>query len=157
MKIKNLLSFDNLLQFIKFGIVGVSNTAISYGTEMLMYYCVLNKANLSDTVKIILVTAVAFVLSVCNSYFWNNRYVFKSAEKRTMKEHAVAFFKMTACYAFTGLLLSPVIKIALTNKGIPFWIASLLTLIISVPLNYLLNKFWTFSNKRNKSCSEENQ
>ena len=27
-----------LLQFVKFGLVGVSNTAISYGIEMLCFY-----------------------------------------------------------------------------------------------------------------------
>ena len=37
-KIKQLLQNEKLatlIQFIKFGLVGVSNTAISYGTEML--------------------------------------------------------------------------------------------------------------------------
>ena len=40
-KIKALLQnekLSSLIQFIKFGLVGVSNTAISYGIEMLCYY-----------------------------------------------------------------------------------------------------------------------
>lgn len=34
-----------LLQFVKFGLVGVSNTAISYGIEMLCYYVLFAKIN----------------------------------------------------------------------------------------------------------------
>ena len=40
-KIKAILQSEKLaplIQFIKFGLVGVSNTAISYGVEMLCYY-----------------------------------------------------------------------------------------------------------------------
>ena len=62
-------------QFIKFGLVGVSNTLISYGIDMLGYYVVfkntafsgiidsLNTIGIkatSDSVKVVIVTAIAF-------------------------------------------------------------------------------------------------
>lgn len=151
--------FAPLIQFIKFGIVGASNTAISYGIEMLGYYFVfkdtkfpeaislLNRLGISATdqqVKVFVVTAIAFIVSVANSYFWNHRYVFKSEGKKTAKQHLVALLKMAGCYALTGLILSPVIKIMLSNSGMAYWLASICSLIIGVPLNYLLNKIWAF-------------
>ena len=60
-----------LVQFVKFGLVGVSNTAISYAIEMLGYYVVFARVNWPERVRIAVVTAIAFVVSVLNSYYWN--------------------------------------------------------------------------------------
>ncbi len=109
-KIKALLQnekLSSLIQFIKFGLVGVSNTAISYGIEMLCYYVlfkntkfigILNLLALlgistdGNNVKIVITTIIAFVVSVSNSYFWNNRYVFGSG-KKSFSEHFKTYFK----------------------------------------------------------------
>lgn len=152
-KIKALLQnekLSSLIQFIKFGLVGVSNTAISYGIEMLCYYVlfkntkfigILNLLALlgistdGNNVKIVITTIIAFVVSVSNSYFWNNRYVFGSG-KKSFSEHFKTYFKTFACYGITGLILSPIIKILLTKISVPFFIASLGALVITIPLNF---------------------
>lgn len=154
-----------LVQFVKFGLVGVSNTAISYGIDMLGYYVLFKNSTFAgvvsllqklgiaasgEQVKVVVVTAIAFIVSVANSYFWNNRYVFTSKSKRTARQHVGAFLRMTACYALTGLILSPALKLMLSGKGLPYWMASLLSMIIVIPLNFLLNKFWAFGSKKDK-------
>ncbi len=133
-----------LVQFVKFGLVGVSNTAISYGIEMLGYYVVFARVNWPDRVRIAVVTAIAFAVSVLNSYYWNNRYVFKDAERKTFRDHLKALLKMAACYALTGLVLAPLLKVWIHERGVAYWVASLLTLVVTVPLNFLLNKLWAF-------------
>ena len=61
-----------IIEFIKFGIVGVSNTVIS----LLIYYILVYfkfhylSANIS-----------AWIISVYNAFYWNQRYVFKSDNK----------------------------------------------------------------------------
>ena len=80
-----------LVQFIKFGLVGVSNTLISYVVEMLGYYVLfvhmsfagivsllgtLGIAATGEQMRVIVVTLLSFVISVTNSYYWNSRYVF---------------------------------------------------------------------------------
>lgn len=133
-----------LLQFVKFGIVGVSNTAISYGIEMLCYYVLFVNVPWSESVRILATSVLAFVVSVTNSYYWNNRYVFGSGTKKTVRQHLTAYLKTVACYGVTGLLLAPAIKVYVTAIGVPYWLSSLGALVVTIPLNFILNKFWAF-------------
>ncbi len=133
-----------LLQFVKFGIVGVSNTAISYGIEMLCYYVLFVNVPWSESVRILATSVLAFVVSVTNSYYWNNRYVFGSGTKKTVRQHLTAYLKTVACYGVTGLLLAPAIKVYVTALGVPYWLSSLGALVVTIPLNFILNKFWAF-------------
>lgn len=157
--------FAPLLQFIKFGLVGVSNTLISYGIEMLCYYVLFVSAEFSGTVallsrlgisatgeqvKVVVVTLLAFIISVTNSYYWNNRYVFRSGEKKDFAQHLKAYLKTVACYAITGVVLAPMLKLWLVEGGMPFWAASLLSLLVTIPLNFVMNKFWAFRQKNTK-------
>jgi putative flippase GtrA len=137
-----------LVQFVKFGLVGVSNTAISYGIEMLGYYVILARTNWLERLRIVVVTTAAFMVSVLNSYYWNNRYVFRDAERKTIRDHLKALMKMAACYALTGLLLAPVLKVWIHERGAAYWLASLLTLVVTVPLNFALNKLWAFRRRK---------
>lgn len=132
-----------LVQFIKFGMVGVSNTAISYAIEMLCYY-VLFVNTQAENVKIFITSLLAFAVSVTNSYYWNNKHVFSSGEKKTLAQHLRIYLKTAACYAITGLLLSPWGKSQLVAREVPYWLATLLMLVITIPLNFLMNKFWAF-------------
>ena len=132
------------LQFIKFGLVGASNTAISYAIELLFYYVVLTDPAMPDNLRVIITSVVQFVVSVTNSYIWNNRFVFKSGEKKGWAAHLRAYLKTVICYGLTGLVVSPALKVFLVDSGVPFYLASPATLIVSIPLNFLLNKFWAF-------------
>ena len=59
---------EKILQFVKFGIVGVSNTLISYIVYVILvtWGCHYLAASL-----------LGFLISVINAFYWNNRYVFK--------------------------------------------------------------------------------
>lgn len=133
-------------QFLKFGLVGVSNTVISYTIEMLCYYVLFDRFSWPDQARIIAVSALAFIVSTANSYYWNSRYVFDTGEK-TLCTHVISYIKMAGCYAITGLIFAPLIKIYISGLGIPYWIVSIGTLIITVPLNFVLNKVWAFRKK----------
>lgn len=138
------------MQFIKFGLVGVSNTAINYGIEMLGYYVLFANWAGSERLKIIIVTILGFIVSIINSYYWNNRYVFSDSQRTNKTDHIFAFLKMSACYAATGLLLAPVLKIWIHEAGVAYWLASLLTLFVTVPLNFIINKLWAFRKRGKK-------
>lgn len=155
-KKKRLLSwlensrFASLLQFVKFGLVGLSNTAISYTFEMLGYYIAFAHVNWPESVRVVVVTAIAFFVSVTNSYYWNNRYVFTSKDCRTLADHVHAYIRTVLCYGTTGLVFSPLIKLWLVRLGIAYWMAALGSLVVSIPLNFVLNKYWAFNSKKSK-------
>lgn len=132
-----------LVQFIKFGMVGVSNTAISYAIEMLCYY-VLFVNTWTEGVKIFVTSLLSFLVSTINSYYWNSKHVFTSGEKKTLAQHLLTYLKTAACYALTGLILSPWAKAQLVARDVPFWLATLMVLVITIPLNFLMNKLWAF-------------
>lgn len=147
MKLSELLRdprLSALIQFIKFGIVGLSNTAISYGVDMLCYYVLLVPVPWPENAKIMVSAVVAFVISVTNSYYWNNRYVFGSQERKTVPQHLRAYLRTVLCYGLTGLLLAPALKLWLSGQGVRYWLSSIACLVITIPLNFVLNKFWAF-------------
>lgn len=138
---------DNILQFIKFGIVGASNTVVSYILNVAVLFLM---EPLNVTWDFVAGNLVAFVLSVLWSFYWNNRFVFtvKEGEARSI---FTALLKAYISYGFTGIILNNILSwIWIHAIGISKFIAPLINLIISVPLNFVINKFWTFKSKKSK-------
>ena len=137
-----------LIQFIKFGIVGLSNTIISYSVYAALTYI---------GVYYVAANVIAFVVSVLNSFFWNNKYVFKKtdSEKRNPWWTLVKTF---LAYAITGLVLVNVLLVLFVEKwGISKYIAPIITLVVTIPLNFVINKFWSFRTKEIESSEEESE
>lgn len=133
--------WDALMQFFKFGIVGLSNTIISYVVYLIGVFFGLHY---------LLASILGFVISILNSFYWNNQYVFKTNanEKRSLIS---SFCKTFLAYAGTGLVLNNILLIIQVdilhcNKTI----APLINLIITIPLNFVLNKFWAFKTKKDE-------
>jgi putative flippase GtrA len=138
------------MQFIKFGIVGLSNTAISYIIYSVLVYLRLHY---------LIASIIAFFISVLNSFFWNNKYVFKqeAGQKRNIAKSLV---KTYVSYAFTGLFLQNILLFVFIELfEISKYIAPLLGLIITIPLNFVLNKLWAFQSVKHGEDrqDEENQ
>ena len=140
-KVPEEKTVDGLVQFIKFGIVGASNTAVSYGLNILVLR-ILQPYNLSW--DYVVGNVVAFLLSVLWSFYWNNRYVFVQKEG----EHRSAWrtlLKTYAAYGFTGILLTNILSYFWIDVlEISKYIAPLINMVISIPLNYFINKVWAF-------------
>ena len=121
---------DAFCQFLKFGLVGVSNTLIA----LVIYYAVLFLYN-----NYMLANFLSWVISVLNAFYWNNRYVFKNNQdwKKTLA-------KTYLSYGATLIISMSLLYLQIDCIGISDRIAPLLTLLITVPVNFLLNKLWTF-------------
>ena len=134
---------DTLMQFIKFGIVGLSNTVISYA----IYVGVLllfQKNKMIPTIDYLVAQVIAFILSVLWSFYWNNKYVFqkKDDEERNLLQSLI---KTYISYAFTGLFLNSILSLLWVEiVHIPKMVAPIINLLVSVPINFLMNKFWAF-------------
>ena len=138
--------WETLTQVVKFGIVGLSNTVISY----LIYVSaliILEKNNIFPTIDYLIAQFLGFVLSVLWSFYWNNKYVF-SQDEQSERNLLHALFKTYISYAFTGLFLSSVLSALWVEVfHISKLIAPIINLVVSVPLNFVLNKFWAFKKK----------
>ena len=141
-KIKSLISKNNTFtQFIKFGIVGASNTIISYVVYVIVLLALKDKHYSWDYLA---GNVISFVISVAWSFYWNNKLVFtkKEGEVRVWWK---ALLKTYASYAFSGLILSNILSwIWIDVLGISSYIAPLINLVVTIPINFLMNKFWAF-------------
>ena len=135
------IQWDCLLQFMKFAIVGVSNTLISYLVNILVLFSL---KSLNVSWDYLVGNIVAFALSVLWSFYWNNRFVFVAEEGQERYVWKI-LVRMYISYGFTGIILNNVLSwIWISRLEISKYIAPLFNLIISVPINFVLNKMWAF-------------
>ena len=143
------IQWENLLQFIKFGIVGLSNTLISY-LLYLISLIVFQKLGILENIDYLVAQVIAFILSVLWSFYWNNKYVF-GTEENEERNLVKALIKTYVSYAFTGLFLNSILSLLWVE--VLHWsklIAPVINLLVSVPLNFIINKFWAFKGNKKK-------
>lgn len=143
--VKKVLDCEPLMQVIKFGIVGFSNTVISYVIYLLVLWAM---KPLGWRFDYVVGYVVAFILSVLWSFFWNSKYVFKSAENET-RVWWKALLKTYVSYAFSGLFLDTLLGMLLVELlHVPKEISPIICLLVTVPVNFVLTKFWAFKGKK---------
>lgn len=134
-----------LYQFVKFGIVGTSNTLIAYAVYSICVFV---------GIHYIVANAIAFLVSVLNAYFWSDRYIFKKEEGET-RNVKMTILRTYIAYGSTGLILGSILlTIYVDIFMISEYIAQLFVLIFTIPLNFIINKFWSFKTKKE---NEENK
>ncbi len=137
---------ESFFQFVKFGIIGLSNTIVSY-VVYLGVLLLLQKLQLFTKVDYLIANAFGFVISVLWSFYWNRKFVFRAEEGKEIPV-LQSLLKTFISYAFTGLFLNSVLSILwIEVLGVSKMVAPIVNLIISVPLNFLMNKFWAFRSK----------
>lgn len=157
------------IQFLKFGLVGISNTLVSG-----VIYFLMNELWFPG--KWFAASLVSWGISVLNAYLWQNIFVFKEDETKKHRVWWQTLFKTYMSYAFTGLFLNnillwlwtDVIDIAQFCVNIIQFFANIhigflgnpetfssnmgwfINMIISIPLNFIINKFWAYRQKEKK-------
>ena len=132
--------FLKFRQFIMFGIVGASNTAISMATFYSLNW-IFDKNQLVSIAFLPsyqIANLASFILSSLNGYFWSSRFVFNKGRGQA------SFVKFYISYIFTYFLGSFQLFLYVEKFGIVKNIAFLIGLCITIPINFLLNKYWTF-------------
>ena len=124
-------------EFLQFGLVGVSNTIISY----LLYVVTLLLVSKSGVkFDYIIANIVSWLLSVLWSFYWNNKFVFKKEEGEKRNIWA-ALFKTYVSYGFTGLILNNILSVLWVSVlHISKMLAPIINLVISIPINFFMNK-----------------
>ena len=128
-----------LRQFIKFGLVGVSNTLVSWACYYLFLWI--------DEKLYLVGGIVGTVVSIANAFFWNDRFVFQGGE-RDWRSRLRRLGKTYVSYGGTSLLGLALLWLEVNLLGVSKTVAPIVNLIVTIPLNFLINKFWTF--RKNK-------
>ena len=136
LKIFNINNKGDLIAFVKqtakYGLVGLFGTMVSFA----IYYAIIW---INKDIYIFAYT-MCFIVGVLISYFLHNRFVFKKTEKG----HKKPLMKAYITYGTTYLLSITAIYVMVEYLDIAREIAPLFNLFITVPVNYLLTRFWTF-------------
>ena len=88
----------------------------------------------------ILANTLGFVISVINAYIWNSKFVFQKKDRK----HGKSFVKVFVSYGSTFLLGTGFLFVLVHYWNVSEMIAPIINLLLTIPLNFLLNKFWAF-------------
>lgn len=167
---KMVQALANLRQFIQFGVVGGSGVIVNL---TVVYICkkfaevvfALNEREVflplfSTDYNIRwynVFTVLAFIVANIWNYQLNRAWTFKDVS-------SVGWFRGLVPFMLTGLgalVVSQIVLVLLMNPGSPialpedvfddstglrtkFYWASAISILVSMPVNFLINKFWTF-------------
>lgn len=123
---------ETLVQFIKFGFIGASNTLISTAVYYLFVWV--------DPKLYFIGNVVGWLVSVFNSFFWNNRFVFRDSEFSWWQKLIRTYIAYGGSFIVGSILLALQVQVL----GVSEWIAPWTNMVITIPLNFVLNKFWAF-------------
>jgi putative flippase GtrA len=135
-----------IIQFIKFGVVGVANTAVDW----VVFYLLVNFAFGSGGGELFS-KAIAFVAAVINSFIWNSVWTFKKEFKKSVGNHdgrlkrgGVVFLRFVIVsligwginyYAFKyvrfGMDQKRIVALVAASAAATLW-------------NFFINKIWTY-------------
>lgn len=128
-----------VVQFSKFGIVGCINTATGYCIYLFCIYIL--------GLHYIVANIIEFLITIFISYVLNSWFVFSKREI-SWKQRLISLGKTYMSYISTGLILSSFLLAFWVEKiKISEALAPILNLLVTVPLNFILNKFWVYNKK----------
>lgn len=139
-------TWEKLLQFIKFALVGFSNVVVSYAIYLL-FFMVFQVLGILSTTDYLIAQFIGYVLSIFWSFYWNRKYVFKT--ENIIVPWYKELIKSFIAYSFTGVFLNSILSYFWVQIiGIPKIISPIINLLINVPVNFVMNKFWAFRGEK---------
>lgn len=155
--------YAGLWQLIKFGLVGVCNTIVSYTVYSICYYVFHTSVHVGNV--------MGFIISVFTAFLLQSRFVFKESEDGEHRVWWQVLIKTYISYAFTGLFLTELLLILWLNvlnigqylipvtelladygfsmkpEDLAVSIAPFLNMVFTIPINFCVNKFWAYRQK----------
>ena len=120
----------NIIQFLKFGIVGVLNTLITVVSFNILVFVNINY---------LCANCISYFLGVINSYLLNSKFVFKESRS---KENLTKFLIVNILVlGFNSLIL----YLGVNELGVNISISQIVSIVLGTFLNFGLNKVWVFT------------
>lgn len=128
-----MIKYKSLIQFIKFGIVGISNTLLT----ALIIWILLKVLHCSDYFS----NFTGYIVGLLNSFIWNRKWTFESKTKVS-----ATLFKFILTFAICYILQLGNLYLLLHFTHIDSYICQLLSIVVYTIINFILNKNYTFKN-----------
>jgi putative flippase GtrA len=145
-----------ILQIIKFGLVGVSNTLVDFAVLNLLTWT----TKIYSGNWIILFNIASFTAAVINSYIWNKYWTFK---KKQRSDTAQEFSKFLFVSIIGAVINSGIVYTVTTyidplfdlSSGLWVNVAKILATGVALVWNFVGYKFWAFKENNNEKSKEE--
>ena len=132
-----------LVQLLLFALVGFSSALVNLGVYNLVLWS-LQLLRLFPGMDYLIALLFGFVISVAWAFWFNRRYVFRTPGA-PWKESLI---KVYITYSITGIGLSSLLSLLWVGVfHFPKEIVTLINDILCFPVNFLLNKYWSFRTK----------
>lgn len=129
-----------MVQVLLFALVGCSSALVNLGIYNLALW-VLQVWDLFPGFDFLIAQFFGFIISVAWAFFFNRRYVFR-APGAPWKESLI---KVYITYSLTGIGLSSLLSLLWVHIfHLPKEIVTILNDTACFPVNFLLNKYWSF-------------
>lgn len=122
-------------QFVKFALVGVTNTAWDFLT-----YTALTRGWLGFSLHYLQANFFAFFISVINSYYWNKRWTFRHEGTR----HHVLFMKFILVNLVTLGFYELFLFLLVDRARLYDLLGKCIVLVVVLAWNFGANRLWTF-------------
>ncbi len=120
------------LEFFRFGLVGVINTAVDFIIFVLLYR--------GTELDPLLCNGIAFLVAVTNSYLFNHRWTFRRSNSTISFTAYLRFVVLNA-----GGLLIGTLAIILLEGVMPLELAKLIAAGLTLIWNYTCSKLFVFN------------
>ena len=131
---------ESLAQVCLFALVGFSSALVNLGIYNLALWG-LQALGWFSGFDFLAAQFFGFVISVAWAFFFNRRYVF-CAPGAPWKESLI---KVYITYSITGIGLSSLLSLMWVHwLGIPKEVVTMINDLLCFPVNFLLNKYWSF-------------
>lgn len=131
-----------MLQVLLFALIGFSSALVNLGIYNLVLWG-LQSLGWLPGYDFLVALFFGFVISVAWAFFFNRRYVFRTPgapwKESLMKTYVV--------YSITGIGLSSLLSVGWVYLGIPKEAVTILNDALCFPVNFLMNKYWSFRKK----------
>jgi len=137
-----------ILQFVKFVMVGLANTAVDFGILNFL----MGMTGIYSGQAIFFLNSISFVLAVTHSFFWNKFWTFKVKKTDATKE-----FLQFLIVSVIGLLINGAIVYMISTWVKPLFgltdvswanVAKIVATVISLIWNFVGYKFIVFKEKK---------
>lgn len=159
-------------QIISFGLVGAMNAVVSYATYVIA---------ITLGAHYLVASILGYVISVFNAWIWQYFVVFREGGVKGGQVWWRSLIKTYITYATTGLILNNILLFLMldvihienflewtlqwaaiinltTARDVAEYIAPIIVMIIAIPINFCMNKFWAFreDGRNRESASGKN-